>query len=108
MGKPLTKLGKLFISGTETYSTMSKLPNDAANGALATVGSGSVLANYPVVKTQQGWFIQNLVGSTSTLNGLPASVGNLTAGQPAFNTTVGKPVWWNGSHWIDATGATVS
>ena len=108
MGKPLTKLGKLFISGTETYSTLSKLPNDAANGALATVGSSSVLANYPVVKTQQGWFIQNLVGSTSTLNDLPSSVGSLTAGQQAFNTTVGKPVWWNGSHWIDATGATVS
>ena len=80
MGKPLTKLGKLFISGTETYSTLSKLPNDAANGALATVGSSSVLANYPVVKTQQGWFIQNLVGSTSTLNDLPSSVGSLPAG----------------------------
>lgn len=24
-----------------------------------------------------------------------------------FDTTLGKPIWWNGSAWVDATGATV-
>lgn len=28
-------------------------------------------------------------------------------GQVFFNETLGKPVWWNGSDWVDATGATV-
>lgn len=26
-------------------------------------------------------------------------------GQPYFDTTLGFPVWWNGSHWVNATGA---
>ena len=24
-----------------------------------------------------------------------------------FDTTLGKPIWWNGTAWVDATGATV-
>ena len=24
-----------------------------------------------------------------------------------FDTTLGKPIWWNGENWVDATGATV-
>ena len=24
-----------------------------------------------------------------------------------FDTTLNKPIWWNGSAWVDATGATV-
>lgn len=29
------------------------------------------------------------------------------AGQSYFDTTIGKPIWWNGTVWKDATGATV-
>ena len=32
----------------------------------------------------------------------PAAVG-----QMFFDTTLGKPIWWNGSNWVDATGSTV-
>lgn len=33
----------------------------------------------------------------------------LTTGQFFFDTTLGKPIWWNGTipHWVDATGANV-
>ncbi len=31
----------------------------------------------------------------------------LTVGQQYFDTTLGKPIWWNGTVWNDATGATV-
>lgn len=24
-----------------------------------------------------------------------------------FDQTLGKPIWWNGSNWVDATGTTV-
>lgn len=24
-----------------------------------------------------------------------------------FDTTLGKPIWWNGNDWVDATGTTV-
>ena len=25
-------------------------------------------------------------------------------GQPFFDTTIGKPIWWNGTEWVDSTG----
>lgn len=41
-----------------------------------------------------------------TLNG--ATAGRPTGsvlGQFYFDTTIGKPVWWSGSTWVDATGS---
>jgi hypothetical protein len=29
---------------------------------------------------------------------------NLYIGQMYFDTTVGIPIWWNGTYWVDATG----
>lgn len=29
------------------------------------------------------------------------------AGFQYFDTTINKPIWWNGSKWVDATGADV-
>jgi hypothetical protein len=33
----------------------------------------------------------------------------LVTGQTYFDTTIGKPIWWNAviPHWVDATGANV-
>ena len=31
----------------------------------------------------------------------------LRSGQVFFDTVLGKPVWWNGSAWVDATGVSV-
>ena len=41
-----------------------------------------------------------------TLNGATANrpVSSVT-GQFYFDTTLGKPVWWDGSKFVDATGA---
>ena len=32
---------------------------------------------------------------------------NLVAGYSYFDTTLNKPIWHNGTGWVDATGATV-
>ena len=32
---------------------------------------------------------------------------NIFAGYQYFDTTLGKPIWWNGTEWVDATGVTV-
>lgn len=48
--------------------------------------------------------------STSTKINSGTSRPTLTAvdiGYVFLDTTLGKPIWWNGSAWIDATGATV-
>lgn len=31
----------------------------------------------------------------------------IAVGFQYFDTTLNKPIWWNGSAWVDATGATV-
>lgn len=33
--------------------------------------------------------------------------GIVVTGFQYFDTTLNKPIWWNGSAWVDATGATV-
>lgn len=53
------------------------------------------------------WMIQGLVGTTQSLGSLPSSLGVIATGQQAFNTTLGKPVWWNGSAWVDAAGTAI-
>jgi hypothetical protein len=32
---------------------------------------------------------------------------NLQIGQQYFDTTLGLPIWWNGTDWIDAAGTVV-
>lgn len=31
----------------------------------------------------------------------------LWVGRQYFDTTIGKPIWYDGTNWVDATGATV-
>lgn len=31
----------------------------------------------------------------------------LIAGMSVFDTTLGKPIWWSGTAWVDATGTAV-
>jgi hypothetical protein len=46
-----------------------------------------------------------LNGTTANRPVIPA--GSLRIGISYFDTTLGKPIWWNGTVWVDATGATV-
>lgn len=102
MGKDILRLGQPYLLGSKKYPTFSDLPSNASPGAIG------LLANtYPVVKTPNGWMIQNLVGRTSDLISLQSAVGGFSVGQSAFNITVGKPVWWNGTAWVDATGSAI-
>ena len=32
---------------------------------------------------------------------------NLLTGQVYFDTTLGYPIWWSGTDWVDSTGASV-
>jgi hypothetical protein len=43
-----------------------------------------------------------------TLNGVSASRPTASVlGQFYFDTSINKPVWWNGTSFVDATGTTV-
>lgn len=55
------------------------------------------------VTTQWGaWF--QLVGHSGTTANRPTTVN---IGYSYFDTTLGKPIWWKGTVWVDATGTTV-
>ncbi len=38
---------------------------------------------------------------------IDTNIPQLQIGQYYFDTTLGIPIWWNGTNWVDATGATV-
>ena len=38
---------------------------------------------------------------------LPNDLTEEDTGYTTFSKTLGKPVWWNGTAWVDAIGATV-
>lgn len=53
-----------------------------------------------------GWKpLQMLVSGTTAERPNPGSGGHV--GFRYYDTTLGKPIWWNGGAWKDATGATV-
>lgn len=63
------------------------------NGATINIPEGSVL-NFQGGSFNNGTFIYNR----------PTKVN---IGFSHFDTTLNKPIWWNGSKWVDATGTTV-
>lgn len=46
-----------------------------------------------------------VIGYAGATNNRPTT--GLTAGLMYFDTTLGKPIWYNGSKWVDATGSGV-
>jgi hypothetical protein len=60
--------------------------------------------------------IEDLSASTSIdVTKLQQSLSGASGGRPVvtnvgsfyFDTTLGKPIWWNGSVWKDSSGSTV-
>jgi len=45
--------------------------------------------------------IANLVNNTTSMPSTPKK------GDTYFNETLGRPVWFDGTKWVDATGGTV-
>lgn len=69
-------------------------------------GTGRLRVKYggaaPTSSTDGVILVQASIGTTEQR---PTS-GNYV-GRPYFDTTSGKPIWWNGSAWVDAAGAAV-
>ena len=50
-------------------------------------------------------FNQNLA-TPSSGNSASRPITNLVVGQVYYDTTLNKPIWWNGTFWKDADGIT--
>ena len=53
----------------------------------------------------RAWQILAAAEQASTTANRPTS--NMWIGMPYFDTTLGIPIWWDGTNWIDAAGNTV-
>lgn len=86
-------------TGTQLKATIS----DFAHGSSSHSGAIGTLSQ-----------ISDVTRTVADLNSFLPSAGN-TAGRPAspsagreyFDTTLGKPIWYNGTAWVDATGSAV-
>lgn len=56
--------------------------------------------------TQLDNFISGIVTPASGITANRPTLRLLT-GQYYFDTTLGIPIWWNGTNWVDATGTIV-
>lgn len=66
--------------------------------------SGKIGLGWTAWLEKIGRFACSVSESGTTAN---RPTANLWIGRPYFDTTLGKPVWYDGTNWVDATGATV-
>lgn len=101
--------GTVVIVGVLGAATIS---NDWVTGpvgaALLYQNLGGAPSPLPTNAGFAGTTIQNLLtGSSCTV---PAArptnpFGPLPVGASVFDQSIGKPIWWDGTQWVDATGA---
>jgi hypothetical protein len=55
------------------------------------------------------WFqsVYGAISRPSAGDTVKRPVRGLVAGTAFFDTTLGKPIWWDGLGWVDSTGASV-
>lgn len=94
----------------DSFDTLYDMKNYSENSVLnfigGAIGNGTIIGN----KTK----VINLNVDRIVLSGTWFDSGttsnrptNVLVGFQYFDTTINKPIFWDGSKWIDATGATV-
>lgn len=94
----------------DSFDTLQDMKNYSENSLLnfigGAIGNGTIIGN----KTK----VINLNVDRIVLSGTWFDSGttsnrptNVLVGFQYFDTTINKPIFWDGSKWIDATGATV-
>jgi hypothetical protein len=119
----LNSLNNIF-EGTvnNSFSAMWDVPNMAGaflyngsthKGTLATSSTSVQLINQATGKVvrlgDDGTLLYDGLHVQRGLSGLTAErpTGNRFTGMLYYDTTLGKPIWWNGSVWKDSAGTTV-
>lgn len=93
-----------FNIKTNNYSGISLGINGVQQNKLTTDSSGNLLTKFDIDIFPNSWF-RILTGCNGSSANRPNT--NRIIGDIYFDTTLGKPIWWNGTNWIDATGSNV-
>lgn len=102
----------MFTSGQS--NTASQLVTESGlntNGALNfdTIVSFPIIKNNSIYKGSYKLMVKDENGNNNVLlsgkNGTTSNrPTNPLIGEIYYDTTIGKPIWWNGSAWVDASG----
>ena len=88
--------GQIYLEGnyTDGESSITTPTNNPSGRADFNTLNASMKGDYD-------YYIKGSVGSTRP------TIHSSKAGYCLFDTSLGKPIWWTGSKWVDSTGATV-
>lgn len=103
----------MFTSGQSNTATQNSDESGLyTNGALNfdTIVSFPIIKNNSIYKGTYKLMVKDENGNTNVLltgkNGTTANrPSNPLTGEIYYDTTLGKPIWWNGYAWVDASGS---
>lgn len=94
----------------DSFDTLQDMKNYSENSVLnfigGAIGNGTIIGNKTKVINLN---VDRIVLSGTWFDSVTTSnrPTNVLIGFQYFDTTINKPIFWDGSKWIDATGATV-
>lgn len=96
------------IRGVSLNGVAGSINNKVANVTLtkSSTGAGNIVTDVSIDGTVITVNKSNLPFKANSGSTRP-SLASADIGYVFLDTSLGKPIWWNGSAWIDATGATV-
>lgn len=110
-----TKSNAEFSIASDGLLNIYRLSDISKGRIRLSNGSGAVGGG--IVEYDSNTGVYTASGSRMTINSQQVQVATSSTtasrptatavGQSHFDTTLGKPIWWNGTVWKDATGATV-
>jgi len=96
-GRPM-----VLAFGNQTRNRLCLIANSTSTQNVAYVNA--ITGNDYYVTVYQAYVSGQLIGAA---NGTTANRPAVTlfTGQFYFDTTIGKPIWWNGTGWVDSAGS---
>lgn len=88
-----------FVDGAQLYAT--------STGTLTTTPTSSFVGVVAAAHATDGTLFVSPDSRTTSSGTTANRPTTLTTGYMYFDTTLNKPIWWNGTSWRDATGAAV-
>jgi hypothetical protein len=95
----------LLLGGNQSVDWANRILCDTSGRNAIEWGSGNLVVDNGT-GINQPQIAQNWSSQSGTTGQRPTTTSLLT-GFFFFDTSLGKPIWWSGSNWVDATGATV-
>lgn len=92
------------FSSLKRFLNQSQVATTLANGFMSSSDKSTLDTNTTNLNNHIGDTTKHDVWQSGNLASRPTDP---IVGQRYFDTTLGKPIWYNGTNWVDATGTIV-